>query len=71
MSGTNAKVLSWGAIIAIMVGVGLSVGLLLVFLNQILGLSNRIGAGIGASVGIVGAILISRRRAALNKKKND
>ncbi len=70
MSETNTKVLSWGVIIAIMIGVGLVVGLLLGVLGNTLGLSTTAtSAGIGGSIGVVGAILISRRRAALNQQK--
>lgn len=66
----NTKALGWGAIIAIMVGVGLVVGLVLGLLKQTLGLSNSsTAAGVGAGIGIVGAILIARRRAAPNKQK--
>jgi hypothetical protein len=67
----NMKVLGWGAIIAIMVGVGVCVGLVLGLMSQTLGLStSATGGGVGASVGVVGAILIARRRAALDRQKN-
>lgn len=72
MNETNTRVLSWVAIIAIMIGVGLAVGLLLGLFSQTLGLSTSYtGALIGGSIGVVGAILIARRRAALNLQKND
>lgn len=68
----NTKVLGWGAIIAIMVGVGVAVGLLLGLVGQALGLStSATGGGVGASVGVVGATLISRRRVALARQKNN
>lgn len=68
----NAKALGWGTIIAIMVGVGLAVGLLLGLLRQTFGLSTSATAGgVGAAIGVVGAILIARRRAILDSQKND
>ena len=71
MEEDNPKVMGWGMIIAIMVGVGLLTGLLLGLTRELLGLSSStLGGGIGASVGVVGAILITRRRAALNREKN-
>jgi len=61
------KVMGWGTIIAIMVATGLVAGVLLGLLGEVLGLSpGRTTTGVGASVGVVGAILISRRRAALS-----
>lgn len=60
------KVMGWGTIIAIMVATALATGVLLGLLGEMLGLSpGRTTTGVGASVGVVGAILISRRRAAL------
>jgi hypothetical protein len=71
MGGANTKVMGWGTIIAIMVGVGLVTGLLLGLTRELLGLSQGMtGGGVGASVGVVGAILMARRRAALNPGKN-
>ena len=70
MSDENAKVLSWWAIIAILIGVGFAVGLLLGLMGQMFGLSSRItGGGVGVGIGIVGASLIARRRAALAHQK--
>lgn len=72
MIENNTKVLGWGSIIAIMVGVGVVVGLVLGLMSRTLGLSTgATTGGIGASVGVVGAILIARRRAALDRQKND
>ena len=69
--GNNTKALSRGAIIAIMVGVGVVVGLALGLLRRTLGLSTRVtGGGVGASVGVVGALLLAQRRAALDRRKN-
>jgi hypothetical protein len=67
MMENNTKVLGWGSIIAIMCGVGVVVGLILGLLNRTLGLSpGMVTGGIGASLGVVGATLIARRRAVLN-----
>ncbi|MBK6751163.1 MAG: hypothetical protein KA956_09985 [Pyrinomonadaceae bacterium] len=69
MDGNKTKVLSWGSIIAIMIGVGLVAGLVIGLLSETFGLSSSaLGAGVGASVGVVGAILIARRRAALSQR---
>ena len=66
MEKENAKALGWGTIIAILVGVAVVTGLLLGLMSEALGLSSRMtGGGIGASVGVVGALLIARRRAAM------
>lgn len=71
MTENNAKVLGWGMIIAIMVGVGLVAGLLLGLMSGTLGLSKTMTTGgVGVSIGVVGAILIARRRAALERQKN-
>jgi hypothetical protein len=59
------KVMGWGTLIAILVGVALTTGLLLGALGELLGRGFNPGAGVGAAVGITGALLISRRRAAL------
>jgi hypothetical protein len=69
MSENDEKVMGWGTIIAIMVGVGLAVGMTLGLLSGALGFSsNRLGAGVGASMGVVGALLIARRAKALANK---
>lgn len=71
MEKDNTKVLGWGTIIAILVGVAVVTGLLLGLMNRLFGLSPGItGGGIGASVGVVGATLIARRRAAMKRQKN-
>jgi hypothetical protein len=71
MMGDNTKVPGWGSIIAVMVGVGVVVGLALGLMSRTLGLSpGATTGGVGASVGVVGAILIARRRAALDRQKN-
>ena len=71
MMENNTKVLGWGVIIAIMVGVGVVAGLLLSLMSRTLGLSvGTTTGGVGACVGVVGAFLIARRRAALDQQKN-
>lgn len=60
------KVMGWGAIIGIMIGTGLLVGVSLGLLGGALGISSSgFGAGAGASMGIVGALLVVRRQKAL------
>ena len=67
----NTRVLGWGAIIAIMAGVAIVVGVTLGLMNSFFGLSSRwTGGGLGATVGVVGAILIAQRRAALDRQQN-
>jgi hypothetical protein len=71
MMDNDTKALGWGAIVAIMAGAGLVVGLVLGLMSRILGFSTSATAvGIGASIGVVGAILIARRRAAIDQQKN-
>lgn len=71
MSENNAEAPGWGAIIAVMAGVGLAAGILLGLMSGTLGLSPAATTGgVGVSVGVVGAILIARRRAALERQKN-
>jgi hypothetical protein len=71
MGGDATKVMGWGMIIAIMVGVGILTGLLLGLTGELLGLSpGMTGGGVGASVGVAGATLVARRRAALNREKS-
>ena len=67
----SEKVMGWGTIIAIMVGVALAVGLLLGLMGTMFGISTQwTGAGVGVSAGVVGASLIARRRAALDKRRS-
>ncbi len=69
MSETNSKASGWSAIIVIVIAVGFVVGLLLGLFGSTLGLSTAYTAAIiGACAGVVGAILIARRRAALAKR---
>ena len=59
--------MGWGTIVAIMIATGLVTGLILGVLGEVAGIENRT-AGVGASVGVVGALLISRRRVALQQQ---
>jgi len=69
METTETKVPGWGTIILTLIAVGVVTGLLLGLLNWLFGLSPRVmGAGVGASIGVVGAALIARRRAALARQ---
>lgn len=66
MAENNPKVMSWAEIIGILLATGLVVGLTIGMVTTALDLPWRNGgAGIGAAVGILGAVLIQRRRAAL------
>ncbi len=66
MAENAPKVMGWGTIIGILVLTSLALGLTVGLITTALGVSSRsLGAGVGAGVGVVGAILISRRRAAL------
>lgn len=68
MAETDVQPLSWPKIIAILLVTALVVGLSLGALQVLTGL--RVGgAGVGAAVGVVGAALISQRRAALARHK--
>ncbi len=70
MRSEQPEVMGWGTIIAIMTVTGVLVGALLGGLGPAFGLApGRLTAGVGASIGVVGALLISRRRAALALRK--
>ena len=58
-----AKPMSWGMIVAILVGTSVLLGLTLGLVHELTGLNP--GAGVGAGVGVVGALLINNRRKAL------
>lgn len=64
MAETDATPMGWGTIIAIMLATGFITGFTLAGLREGLGIDVG-SAGIGASVGVVGALLITRRAAAL------
>lgn len=66
MTDAAPKVMGWGTIIAIVAGTGVVVGLLLGAIGQALALPpGRMTAGVGAAMGVLGALLVTRRRAAL------
>lgn len=66
MADSDQKIMSMGKIIAIMVGVALVLGLLIGGLGGLAGLPPGItGAGIGAAVGLIGVLLLNKRKAAL------
>ena len=68
---SSEKVMGWGTIIAIMVGVALAVGLLLGLMGEVFGVPTQwAGAGVGVSAGVVGASLVARRRTALDKRSS-
>lgn len=59
--------MGWGTIVAITVVTGLVVGMTLGLLREAIGSSGGT-AGVGASMGVVGALLISRRRLAIREQ---
>lgn len=62
--GADTKLMPWWQIIAILAGVAVVTGMTLGLLREALGLSNgNATVAVGAAVGVVGAILIGRRRA--------
>ena len=70
MNEDDTKVLGWGTIIAIMLGIAFATGLLLGLMGKLFGLSTRwTTGGVGAVVGVVGVSLIARRRAALDRQR--
>lgn len=61
--------MSWPVIIAIMFGAALAIGLTVGALQSVFGF--RVGgAAVGAGTGVVGALLVARRRAALTAQAN-
>lgn len=65
------KIISWWTIIAILIGVAIVSGLFFGLVGDLLGLSSSMkSGGMAGSVGIVAAILITRRRAAINDQNN-
>ena len=68
--GADTKLMPWWQIIAIMAGVAVVTGVTLGLLREALGLSNgNATVGVGAAVGVVGAILLGRRRALQAQQK--
>jgi hypothetical protein len=64
---SDSKPMSWPVIIGILVATSLVLGVTLGLLHETMGLNP--GAGVGAGIGIVGALLITRRRKALAAQK--
>ena len=64
----DSKPMSWGVIIVVMVITAVVAGMSLGLLNEILGINP--GAGVGAAVGVVGALLIGNRARAVAAQKN-
>lgn len=66
MADGEANVMSMTQIILIMVGVSLVLGIVVGTLGGFLGISpTYMGAGVGASVGLIGVLLLNKRKAAL------
>lgn len=59
----TAKPMSWGMIIAILVGASLVLGMSLGLLRELTGFNAGVGGGAG--VGVIAALLINNRRKAL------
>lgn len=64
----NSKPMSWGVIIVVMVVTAVVAGMTLGLLNEATGINP--GAGVGAVVGVVGALLIGNRARAVAAQKN-
>lgn len=60
--------MSWGVIIAVMVVTAVVAGMTLGLLNDAAGINPT--AGVGAAVGVVGALLIGNRARAVAAQKN-
>jgi hypothetical protein len=71
-NGADAtKVMGWPAIFAIVAATGIAMGLLLGLMGALTGLPfGKMTPGIGPPMGVVAAILITRRRAALQQRGN-
>jgi hypothetical protein len=68
MTNDTTKPMGLGTIIAILFVTAIAIGVVLGAFGGMLGLSPGLrGAGVGACVGILGALLLSRRRAALER----
>jgi hypothetical protein len=61
--------MSWPKIIGIMLAIGFITGLLLGLVGTVFHLPRSMSSGgVGAAMGVVGALLISRRRAQLDER---
>lgn len=71
MAENNAGAMGIGTILVIMIVTGLVVGVVLGVIGAMLNLNaGTRTAGVGAAVGVIGAYLFSRRRAALGQSRN-
>jgi hypothetical protein len=69
MSDDTTQVMGWPAIIGIMIAFGLAVGLILGLIGRVVQLPQSMTTGgVGVAMGVVGALLISRRRAAMARR---
>jgi hypothetical protein len=69
MADATSRVMGWPAIVGILVVVAVVVGLVMGTLGRLLDLTPTLTTGaVGASVGVVGALLVGRRRAALAQR---
>ena len=68
---SSPKPMPWWQIVAILVGVSIVVGVTVGVLAATLGFATGwSGAGIGAAIGAVGALLINRRKKAIEAQGN-
>jgi len=66
MGTETTKVMGWGTILGLMLATALVMGMLFGLVTSALNLPGHLGTvGVGAATGVVGAVLMARRRAAL------
>jgi hypothetical protein len=68
MTQQGGAVIGWPVIIGVMIATGLVTGVILGLTREVFGFTGGT-AGVGASIGIVGALLIARRRAQLRARQ--
>lgn len=68
MGNETAAPMGWGTIFAVMLATGLVTGLVVGVLQETAGIEGGTAA-VGVSIGVVGALLISRRRLALRQQQ--
>ncbi len=69
MAIPDQKLMGWGTIVAILVVEALVVGMALGLAGDLVG--RNLSLGVGVAVGVTGAFLVGRRRAALAAARND